>query len=296
MATLSVAELTKRLEALEAAHKKMAILALATDRDLQREKCRHELIVHLRGSMLAEVQTMFESHKANTGSDKRARTVEDQNDDAAMAAQRASLRNTQAAASWKVKLWQWLLQVLKSRAGDAEEAGRSRMAVAAVTKIHAMEGSQVVHMMRFHTPEPVEEVWRFSLDFTFSAVGAEACQYFQWDLQPFSFGELSFHKANPRPGRAAQAVAEAATCTTSWVCQRPWTWTWARFFMMVLCDQSTLGSISHNMAKSTLCYLFSSLGFCKSRLDILLFGVGCPLTSGLSVFPLHSETFSYIHW
>ena len=90
MATLSVAELTKRLEALEAAHKKTAILALATDRDLQREKCRHELIVHLRGSMLAEVQTMFESHKATTGSDKRARTVEDQNDDAAMAAQRAS--------------------------------------------------------------------------------------------------------------------------------------------------------------------------------------------------------------
>lgn len=39
--------------------------------------------------MLAEVQTMLESHKANTGSDKRARTVEDQNDDAAMAAQRA---------------------------------------------------------------------------------------------------------------------------------------------------------------------------------------------------------------
>lgn len=210
MATLSVAELTKRLEALEAAHKKTAILALATDRDLQREKCRHELIVHLRGSMLAEVQTMFESHKATTGSDKRARTVEDQTDDAAMAAQRASLRNTQAAASWKVKLWQWLLQVLKSRAGDAEEAGRSRMAVAAATKIHAMEGTQVVHMMRFHTPEPVEEVWRFSLDFTFSAVGTEACQYFQWDLQPFSFGELSFHKANPRPGRAAQAVAEAA--------------------------------------------------------------------------------------
>ena len=59
-------------------------------------------------------------------------------------------------------------------------------------------------------PEPVEEVWRFSLDFTFSAEGTEACQYFQWDLQPFSFGELSFHKANPRPGRAAQAVAEAA--------------------------------------------------------------------------------------
>ena len=83
--------------------------------------------------------------------------------------------------------------MLKSRAGDAEEAGRSRMAVAAVTKIHAMEGSQVVHMMRFHTPEPVEEVWRFSLDFTFSAVGTEACQYFQWDLQPFSFGELHMY-------------------------------------------------------------------------------------------------------
>lgn len=32
MATLSVAELIKRLEALEAAHKKTAILALATDR------------------------------------------------------------------------------------------------------------------------------------------------------------------------------------------------------------------------------------------------------------------------
>lgn len=81
------------------------------------------------------------------------------------------------------------------------------MAVAAATKIHAMEGSQVVHIMRF---QPVEEVWRFSLDFTFSAVGTEACQYFQWDLQPFSFGELSFRQANPRPGTAAQAVAEAA--------------------------------------------------------------------------------------
>ena len=99
----------------------------------------------------------------------------------------ASLRNTQAAASWKVKLWQWLLQVLKSRAGDAEEAGRSRMAVAAATKIHAMEGTQVVHMMRFHTPEPVEEVWRFSLDFTFSAVGTEACQYFPMGSSTFQF-------------------------------------------------------------------------------------------------------------
>ena len=57
---------------------------------------------------------------------------------------------------------------------------------------------------------------------------------------------------------------------------------------MVLCDQSTWGSIFHNMAKSTLCYLFSSFGFCKSRLDILLFGVGCPLTSGLSMFPLYT--------
>ena len=36
--------------------------------------------------MLAEVQTMFEPHKANSGSDKRARTVEDQNDDGAKAA------------------------------------------------------------------------------------------------------------------------------------------------------------------------------------------------------------------
>lgn len=35
----------------------------------------------------------------------------------------------------------------------------------------------------------------------------------------FSFGELSFHNTNPRPGRAAQAVAEAAHVQLPESCQ-----------------------------------------------------------------------------
>ena len=108
---------------------------------------------------------------------------------------------------------------------------------------------------------PVEDVWRFSLDFTFSAVGTESCQYLNL---LFSVSV----KANPRPHRAAQAVAEAAHVQLPESCQRPWTWT--SFSMIVSCDQCTLGFLLHNMAKFTLCYLFSSSVFCKSRLDMFL--------------------------
>lgn len=59
---MAVADLKKRLEALERSQKIIAQLAVATDKDVRQEKCRHELIVHLRGRAVDEVQKIFTDH------------------------------------------------------------------------------------------------------------------------------------------------------------------------------------------------------------------------------------------
>eukprot|EP00959_Pyramimonas_sp_CCMP1952_P307335 6432787-Pyramimonas_sp.AAC.1 len=60
---LSMADVERRLAALEEGQKKTTALALATDRDLQRERARHQVIVHFRGALLAAVTGAFAAHK-----------------------------------------------------------------------------------------------------------------------------------------------------------------------------------------------------------------------------------------
>ena len=59
VASMAVADLKKSLDSLERSQKLIAQLALATDKDVCREKIRHELIVHLRGPAVGEVQQLF---------------------------------------------------------------------------------------------------------------------------------------------------------------------------------------------------------------------------------------------
>ena len=59
---MAVADLKKRLETLERSQQVIAQLALAMDKDVRQEKTRHELIVHLRGDAVDEVQRLFDDH------------------------------------------------------------------------------------------------------------------------------------------------------------------------------------------------------------------------------------------
>ena len=87
------------------------------------------------------------------------------------------------------------------------------MAVAAASKLHSLDGQIVLHSCRFHSREPLEleameKVWHLSLDFTFSGDGVLAMQLLSYDLQPFSYQDVTFHKASSRPGALAKKVLD----------------------------------------------------------------------------------------
>ena len=215
----SLDEVCRRLAAVERSCRLTTELALLTDRDLQSEKGKHQIIIHLRGALLDEIKELFTSycnHK-KAGGTKKARVVESEPvaDPAAEAAQKAAQSCTAAAQTWKAQFWTWLLKALKVRATAAAEAGRSKLAVDAVQALFSFEGATVLHSTHFHTKEPVDDgnsnqVWRATLDFSFLQHGGEALQAFALDLQAFSYGDLCFHRAHSPPGRAALAAARAA--------------------------------------------------------------------------------------
>lgn len=216
---MAVADLKKRLDAAEKLLQATSQLALATDRDCRQERSRHELIVHLRGEAVEQVQKIFEEHilakdnKDGQQTAKKTRNSAGGADAATAALADTAARNLAAAATLRVKIWLWLQQELKARATAAEEAGRAQLAVQAVGKIHAMDGQMVLHSCRFHSKEPLEgtepldRVWHFSLDFAYTGDGALAMQLFSYDLQPFSYSDLTFHKATSRPGTLAKRVS-----------------------------------------------------------------------------------------
>ena len=59
--------------------------------------------------------------------------------------------------------------------------------------------------------ENMERVWHLSLDFAYTSDGALAMQLFSFDLQPFSYSDLTFHRATPRPGTLAKRVSALTT-------------------------------------------------------------------------------------
>ena len=214
---MAVADLKKRLETLERSQQLIAQLALATDRDVRQEKTRHELIVHLRGEAVEEMQRLFDEHvksKESLSNDRAKKSRNSAGDDpAANALADTAARNSSAAQTLRVKFWGWLMQFLKARASAAEEAGRAQLVVAAAAKLHSYDGQVVLHSCRFHSREPLEseameKVWHLSLDFAFSGDGIMALQLLAYDLQPFSYQDVTFHRASSRPGTLAKKVAD----------------------------------------------------------------------------------------
>ena len=56
-----------------------------------------------------------------------------------------------------------------------------------------------------------DRVWHGTMDFRYSHDGSTAAQAFHFDLQPFNYGDFTFHAGRPKPGklaRAAQAASE----------------------------------------------------------------------------------------
>ena len=233
----NLAELEKRLASLEEAHKKTTRLALATDQDVQREKSRHQLILHLYGAAVDPVEALYSNHKQEkeNNSKKQRKTDEEEfvsagEEECVQAEKWAATNVRRAALSWKAKLWKWLLDELKKRATAASSAGRAAHAVQATQKLFSMEACIVLHDARFHTKEPIPaakeeddddddddddgnskgKAWHCTLDFTYGEQGVQAMQLFAWDLQAFSYGEVTFHQNLPRPGKLAADAAKAA--------------------------------------------------------------------------------------
>ena len=152
VASMAVADLKKSLDSLERSQKLIAQLALATDKDVCREKIQHELIVYLRGPAVGEVQQLFDDHVKSKESVSNERAKKSRNsagdDPAACALADAEARNTYAAQTLRVKFWTWFLQCIKLRSTAAEEA-RAQMAVAAASKLHSLDGQIVLHAVVF---------------------------------------------------------------------------------------------------------------------------------------------------
>ncbi|CAE7805052.1 unnamed protein product [Symbiodinium sp. CCMP2592] len=183
-------DLLRRLEAVERSCRLTTELALLTDRDLQQEKSKRQIILHLRGECLDEVQKLFNDHLDKKGKDTGGKKPRVQ------PAAGGAVVTKQPSA----QLWNWLLEALKKRASAATEAGRCQLAVQAVQGLYSVEGAAVLHSTHFHTREPVEDdrgrVWRASLDFAFLEHGTKALQAFAFELQAFSYGDFCYHRAS----------------------------------------------------------------------------------------------------
>ena len=206
----------KRLENLERSQQLIAQLALAADKDVRQEKTRHELIVHLRGEAVDEVQQLFEEHVKSKESSPmtvprrlarlrvmtrrrvhwltpqpgiplRLRRCGSSSGDGSFSASKLARRRRRRPAELR---WLWLRQP-----NFTPMMGRwfCTLAVSIVEPLAS---------------EAMEKVWHLSLDFAFSGDGILAMQLLACDLQPFSYQDVTFHKASSRPGTLAKNVAD----------------------------------------------------------------------------------------
>ena len=118
------------------------------------------------------------------------------------------VRSEETKDLFRNKAFVVVLEALKVRCQMATEAE-------AVTGLFGLETNVLLAGFHLHGAEPQDDgsdrVWRGAMDFRYSLDGSKAAQAFHFDLQPFSYGDLTFHAGRPKPGklaRAAQAACE----------------------------------------------------------------------------------------
>ena len=96
------------------------------------------------------------------------------------------------------------------------------------------------------------------MDFRYSHEGCKAAQAFHFNLQPFSYGDLTFHAGRPKPGklaRATQAASERYSGRDRLSCHHSHSqgslsggaWAWKSFFAQEPCSAvlAAMDRLSH---------------------------------------------------
>ena len=182
----SLDSIVKRLTQLEKAQGLTTKLAVQTDLDVQRERVRNQVVFHLRGDLLSKMEELYKE----PGLDGALKLV--------------ASRGDETQELFRNKAFAVVLETLKERCQAAHEAGKAHVACEAVTGLFALDCNALLAGFHLHGAEPQDQndgssVWHGTLDFRYSLDGAKAAQAFHFDLQPFSYGDLTYHAGRPKP-------------------------------------------------------------------------------------------------